>query len=148
LDGDGNGTAINDMGAYEYISAAADTDQDGIDDNAECTQYGTNPTQADTDGDGQSDQDEIFARMDPNDADDFFGVRQFQQQTAGMEIVLEWPSSTECSYTVYHCGSLAEEWSAVPGWETVPGTGSLMFYTIPVGTEPDGFYRVMSELNP
>jgi hypothetical protein len=149
LDGNGDGVAISDMGAYEYLSAGADSDRDGVNDGDEYAVYGTNPTQSDSDGDGQSDRDEIVARMDPNDPDSFFAVRQMTAQQRGeYDLVLEWPTSAECTYTLYRCESLTGAWTAVPGWIAVPGTGAAMSYAVPEGTELRGFYRVKSEVNP
>ena len=46
LDGDNDGRAIADMGCYEFLNGAADTDQDGWADGSEVTQ-GTDPTHND-----------------------------------------------------------------------------------------------------
>ena len=43
-----------------------DTDQDGLFDEDEINVYGTNPTKADTDGDGRDDGQEVFDKTDPN----------------------------------------------------------------------------------
>lgn len=89
IDGDTNGTAIVDMGAYEFL----DTDGDGIPDyweianslnhlvsdsgndpdsdgltNLQEYQYLTNPNNTDTDGDGYSDGVELLVGTDPLDS--------------------------------------------------------------------------------
>ena len=46
-----------------------DTDEDGLEDYAERTTYGTDPYVDDTDGDGLLDGDEVGRGTDPNDAD-------------------------------------------------------------------------------
>ena len=52
------------------IDPNADTDGDGISDWDEVFRHGTDPNQADTDGDGQSDASEILAGANPLDADE------------------------------------------------------------------------------
>jgi hypothetical protein len=58
LDGDNDGTAIADMGAYEYVNVASDTD-----------------------GDGENDADEEEAGTSPIDADDYFYITLIDSDT-------------------------------------------------------------------
>ncbi|NCC53301.1 MAG: hypothetical protein EOM20_19105 [Spartobacteria bacterium] len=70
LDGLNDGVAAADLGAFEYISSAADTDGDGLTDWNEVYVHRTDPTQSDTDSDGLPDGDEITVRgTDPLDPD-------------------------------------------------------------------------------
>jgi len=50
LDGSGNGTAITDIGAYEYVHATADTDGDGLTDSNEVAVGITSPVYDDSAG--------------------------------------------------------------------------------------------------
>ncbi|VGO19923.1 choice-of-anchor Q domain-containing protein [Pontiella sulfatireligans] len=65
LDGNANGSAIADMGAYEYLNILADSDDDGLSDGDEMYTYGTMLTVADTDGDGLDDGDEVALGFSP-----------------------------------------------------------------------------------
>jgi Concanavalin A-like lectin/glucanases superfamily/Bacterial TSP3 repeat len=59
LDGDANGSALPDMGAYEAVNAAADTDTDGLNDWAEVYTHFSSPLLTDSDGDGLVDGVEV-----------------------------------------------------------------------------------------
>jgi len=70
LDGNGDGIALADMGACEYVAAGVDTDGDGLIDAAEILLYKTDPRCSDTDWDGVDDAREIADGTDPLDASD------------------------------------------------------------------------------
>ncbi len=68
LNGDNNGTSRHDMGAFEAVHAAADSDNDGVLDQDEID-GGTNPTKDDTDADGMLDGYEVMYGFDATSDD-------------------------------------------------------------------------------
>ncbi|MCP5144570.1 MAG: chitobiase/beta-hexosaminidase C-terminal domain-containing protein [Gammaproteobacteria bacterium] len=65
-DSDDDGlTDEDEVGQYGTNPNDSDSDDDGLTDGAEVLQYGTNPNDADTDDDGISDGDEVSAGSDP-----------------------------------------------------------------------------------
>ena len=57
------------MNEYETDPTAADTDGDGLEDNVELNEYETDPTAADTDEDGLEDSAELDVGTDPREPD-------------------------------------------------------------------------------
>lgn len=74
LDGNNDGIAAFDMGAYEFVHTSADSDDDGLTDTNEIYGVGTNPTKQDTDGDHQNDGDEVAAGTGPLNDQSFLGL--------------------------------------------------------------------------
>ena len=78
LDGNLDGVAVADMGAYEYVHPLADTDSDGLTDTNEIA-MGTNPTKMDTDGDHMDDGWEVLAGTDPLNMASYLGLTEIQR---------------------------------------------------------------------
>lgn len=71
-----NGGRVN-IGAFGntvQASRTADWDGDGLSDNSECYEYGTNPDSDDTDGDGYNDRSELIAGTTATDEESFFST--------------------------------------------------------------------------
>jgi hypothetical protein len=109
LDGNADGTNQVDMGAYEYISATADSDADQLTD-ADEVNAGTNPLRPDTDGDGARDGDEMTAGMDPLDRESVFCMLAPSNTwvTGNHAIVLRWWSAESKSYTIERTTNLLD----------------------------------------
>lgn len=128
LDGDNDGSAQNDVGAYETLHPAADSDQDGLTDQDESTTHQTNPARADTDDDGQNDGHEVIAGTDPLDPLHWFGCGTMEQEAG--DLVMRWMSMLNRQYTVQSATVLhPDTWNTVPDAVNLPGTGDWMSYT-------------------
>jgi hypothetical protein len=74
LDGDNDGIARIDIGAYEFFNPDADSDHDGLKDGMEKDIPGTNPTLLNTDSDPRNDYAERLADSDGTDPSDWFQI--------------------------------------------------------------------------
>lgn len=144
LDGNFDGVAQYDIGAYEYNPASYDTDGDGMADGWEHS-YGLNPTNAadavqNPDGDPHNNLQEYFADTNPTNALSYLRI-------VALSNVPPWTvwfeaSSTNRRYTLEFNTYLAERsWTNVPGQLEVPGTGGIQTL---YDTDSDllRFYRV------
>jgi len=126
LDGNGDGTALPDMGAYEFdlrtvVSADWFTDH-GLDANDPYV-LSLNPDQ-----DGQTSFQEWLAGTDPRDQQSFFRIEAVE---TGPPVRVSYQSLAGRVYTLYAAPDLAGGvagstlWTPEPGRIAVPGTGGL-----------------------
>ncbi len=121
LDGDNNGTALPDMGAYEFSSTVANTD-----------------------GDAAGDYDEYVADTDGADSNDWFRITGMTQASP---MSLWFNSSAARQYTLLYCTNLVEGvWDTVPSQIDIMGSGGEEYLTDPSATNPACFYRVQVEI--
>ncbi len=149
IDGDLDGTATVDLGAYEYNPATYDTDGDGMADGWEHG-YGLNPTNAtdaaqNPDADPHTNLEEYLA--DTNPTNDLSYLRIVALSNLPPWTVYFWPSSWRRFYTLESSTNLTTTaWSNVADQVRVPGrsigtqslsdtnSGGLRFYR--VGASP------------
>jgi len=106
VDLDGNARTYDvtvDMGCYETFDDGSDSDSDDLTDYAEGVTLGSNPDEADTDGDGTDDGDELFVGTDLMDAASFFGITMDGD-------ALSWPHKNGLQYQVQGCTNLMHGW--------------------------------------
>ncbi len=143
LDGNGDGRAVSDMGAYEYFLPTADSDGDGLTDTNELYVVGTSPVSPDTDGDTSGDGDEVIAGTDPLSPFSVFAIHDEWYDASSRAVVLSWNSITGRLYTVQHTDDLVSgPWTDLPARTEIPGTGSLLNCTNPAAAAPS-YHRVL-----
>jgi hypothetical protein len=144
LDGNADGTGIADMGAYEFVHAAADTDGDMLLDFDELDLFHTDPTVGDTDGDRMGDGREIRAGTDPLDASSLLRVTQCKVLTNGPNtVIIRWHAVAGRRYAVYKATNLvAAGWSLLG--QVQAGFGGSHSFTSAPSAGP-AFYRVAVE---
>lgn len=96
LDGDNDGASVADMGAYEFLHGAADSDKDGMLDGWEID-YRLNPLDPadaalDPDADGPVSHDEFIAGTDPNNSNSYFRFTRVRQSATNE--LITWSSAT------------------------------------------------------
>ncbi len=118
LDGDADGSNTVDMGAYEFVSSAADSDGDGLTDGDEVDTHGTDPSDANTDDDPYTDGEEYIADTDGTNPDDYFRITGV---AVSSPVTVTFESSANRRYTMDGCSNLLEG-----AWTNVPGAGPRM----------------------
>lgn len=125
LDGDNNGASAPDLGCYEAVHPAADSDLDTMLDVWEL-EHRLNPTDAtdaaaDADGDQDDNRSEHTADTDPQDPADFFRIRRLAR---GASASVHFISSSNRVYVLRGAHALpGGEWMEVPGAGPRPGGG-------------------------
>ena len=142
LDGDANGTAIMDMGCYEYLNAIADSSSDGIPDGWAWS-HGLNPVldnaTNDADGDGVNNLPEYIADTNPTNAASYFHITGISN-IPPVEIWFQ--SSANRLYALVSASNLVNAvWVNVPGEGPRAGVSGLDHLTDANAT-PRQFYRV------
>jgi len=142
LDGNGDGLAKFDIGAYETILASADSNGDGIPDGW-TLRFGLNPTDP-TVGSGNPDNDphttdqEWLADTDPTNALSYFRIETISNS---LPTAVQFLSSSNRLYTLLRAGGVTNTFGPVPGRENIPGTGSMQTLTDTNGAA-EVFYRI------
>ncbi|HRI13382.1 MAG TPA: beta-galactosidase [Verrucomicrobiota bacterium] len=141
--------------ANDSAAPPLDADKDGVADAFETatgiyvsdTNTGTRPDRADSDGDGQSDGDELVSGTNPNLKDDFFHIDSVRLGEAG-EPVLSWKAKAGRAYSVAFAEELTEpgsEFFPVPGLTALSASADGPMDAKDLSPPPatTRFYRVM-----
>lgn len=140
LDGDTNGTAVVDIGCYEFIHILADSDGDGLTDGDELENHGTDPTNDNTDGDALGDGDEAIAGTDPLDPSDFFHMASIED---AFPAIIHFQSLADRQYQMFGCSNLVDAiWFPVSGAELRMGVGGADSMSDTNSTPTARFYRL------
>ncbi|MFH0953305.1 MAG: choice-of-anchor Q domain-containing protein [Verrucomicrobiota bacterium] len=139
LDGDGNGVAQFDMGAYEFVHPQADTDGDGLTDTNEIYVCLTDPRLPDCDSDGQNDRDEVVAGTDPWSCSSIFRLSGARAGAQGGNVI-SWPSAAGRAYTVSRSTNLLVGFTALA--TDLPATPPANAYTDTVSTLGPFYYWI------
>lgn len=146
LDGDGNGSAVPDIGCYEFLNRSADSDHDTMRDGFE-DDYGLNAADpadasANPDDDPYTNVEEYTLDFDPGVSNGYFRVTSITSPTVPTPTIA-FDSSPSRVYTLIGCADLSSGvWAPVTGAGPRPGVGgadALSDTNVP----PQGpFYRV------
>ncbi len=143
LDGDADGRAVADLGAYEFVHPTADTDEDGLPDSWEAAMH-LDPTAADSgadpDDDGAPNAHEYAAGTDPRDSRSVLRLRV--SSVSGGVTQLRWTGVVGRTYDVDRATQLGEaaDWKVHQG--DILGDGSELVVEVATEREATGFFRV------
>jgi hypothetical protein len=143
LDGNADSVAAWDMGAYEFASATADTDGDGMPDAWELA-YGLSPVTNDAAGDLDRDdflnRSEYVAGTSPTNPADRLAIFAYGLGAgANADVVVVWNTVSGRWYTVLTTTNFAASWTNVPdpAYLRLTGAGLPAGYT---NTQSDARY--------
>ncbi|NWK55808.1 sulfatase-like hydrolase/transferase [Verrucomicrobiaceae bacterium N1E253] len=126
-----------------------DTDNDGLDDNAEDPNRNgiqdgseTDATKANSDDDNLDDGEEARLGTDPLDPGSYFKL-QARPESDG-SITLTWPSSPDTRFTIRTSNDLVD-WSSIIASNISADPGSQTSYPLPASSSPRRFYKVELE---
>jgi len=123
LDGNNDGTAETDIGCYEFLNSAADSDDDTMDDGWEYAHYlrllfddaGENP-----DNDMFNNAEEYIADTDPHNSNDYFRITTI---TNGIKSAICFNSSSNRIYSLMGCSNILDISSWQPAAQSRMGVG-------------------------
>jgi hypothetical protein len=144
LDGNNDGHAAYDMGAYEYVHASADSDGDGLLDTDELAAAGLSPINPDCDGDGMNDGDETFAGTDPVNAASVFEIVT-SPANRGSSRAIYWSSVAGKHYSVESSTNLLTGFDRIVA-SGITATPPLNSHTVSNALDSTRvYYRVLVE---
>ena len=121
LDGDGNGVAAFDIGAYEFnLLALVGTNW--------LVNHGLDPNDplvfaSDPDHDGLTTLQEWVAGTDPTNASSFFNILAVSNEPP---LTVFFNTTNQRAYSLYSSSNLTSQWMPVPGQVALPGNNSIM----------------------
>ena len=149
---------IGAFGGTFRAAKSADSDGDGLYNNQEIFDYGTDPQKTDTDGDGYSDLSEAIAGTEGTNSASFFDFADKHWSSTQQGFVLKWYGSSHrtyqpqwstnlpagvwsnCTGLVDAQGRAMQSVSGTNGWETAIDTNgdfsALKYYRIKVAKTP------------
>jgi hypothetical protein len=132
LDGNGDGLARFDIGAYEFMLASADSNGDGIPDGW-THRYGLNPADptvaaGNPDHDPHTTYQEWIADTDPTNALSYFRIESISNLPP---VAVRFASSTNRQYSLLSASGLSDvnTFSPVPGQTNITGNGGILTLT-------------------
>jgi len=148
LDGKNDGTNTVDMGCYEYLHRAADSDGDTMTDGFE-DEYGLDPTDpadatGNLDNDPHNNREEFIADTDPTNPASYFCISNI---SVSSPVTVYFESSSNRFYTMNYCSNLFDAaWTNVPGAGPEQGEGGPDFLGDTNEPAKGPFYRLEVEL--
>jgi hypothetical protein len=149
LDGNHDGTAAPDLGAFETVHPTADSDGDSMPDAWELAQN-LNPIlddgSNDADQDGASNSHEYWAGTVPHDPASRLAL-ELTRDPGTHQLLLRWFGAANRYYLLEYAETLPGPGTWPQLAESLPGQNTTMTWTAPAPDNPR-FYRVQARLEP